>query len=198
MSDEVTIEAINQLRAVVEKDPNNESAQFELGGALMAAAQYPDAAQAFQRVLALNGQRLKAHELLGAAQKECGDTELAIQTLRSGCIAARKLGNARAMKTMGDMLTDLGATAPGTVEKTQAGGDAGWSCCRCSGSGQRLEQPPFKGELGQKVFAHVCSTCWAEWVQMGTRVINELRLPMYDPAAQKMYDEHMVEFLSLK
>ncbi|MFQ5423905.1 MAG: Fe(2+)-trafficking protein [Phycisphaerae bacterium] len=198
MSEDVTIKAINQLRAVVEKNPNDESAQFELGGALMAAAQYQDAAQAFQRVLALNSQRMKAHELLGAAQKECGNKELAIQTLRNGCIAARKLGNAQAMKTMGDMLADLGATAPGTDERPQAGDESGWSCCRCSGPGPRLEQPPFKGELGQKVFAHVCSTCWAEWIQMGTRVINELRLPMYDPAAQKMYDEHMVEFLSLK
>jgi Fe-S cluster biosynthesis and repair protein YggX len=33
---------------------------------------------------------------------------------------------------------------------------------------------------------------------MGTKVINELRLPLADPQAQKMYDQHMLEFLNLK
>jgi hypothetical protein len=32
---------------------------------------------------------------------------------------------------------------------------------------------------------------------MGTKVINELRLPMDDPKAGKIYDQHMVEFLNL-
>ncbi len=47
------------------------------------------------------------------------------------------------------------------------------------------------------MLATVCNTCWQEWVGMGTKVINELRLPMYDPVAQETYDKHMVEFLSL-
>jgi Fe-S cluster biosynthesis and repair protein YggX len=33
---------------------------------------------------------------------------------------------------------------------------------------------------------------------MGTKVINELRLPMNDPQAQKIYEQHMVEFLGLR
>ena len=32
---------------------------------------------------------------------------------------------------------------------------------------------------------------------MGTKVINELRLPLNDPQAQKIYDQHMMDFLTL-
>jgi Fe-S cluster biosynthesis and repair protein YggX len=32
---------------------------------------------------------------------------------------------------------------------------------------------------------------------MGTKVINELRLPLSDPQAQKIFDQHMREFLNL-
>ena len=33
---------------------------------------------------------------------------------------------------------------------------------------------------------------------MGTKVINELRLPLNDPQAQKLDDQHMLEFLNLR
>ena len=33
---------------------------------------------------------------------------------------------------------------------------------------------------------------------MGTKVINELRLPLGDPKARKAYDDHMVDFLNLR
>ena len=32
---------------------------------------------------------------------------------------------------------------------------------------------------------------------MGTKVINELRLPLSDPQAQKVWDQHIREFLNL-
>jgi Fe-S cluster biosynthesis and repair protein YggX len=32
---------------------------------------------------------------------------------------------------------------------------------------------------------------------MGTKVINELRLPLSDPQAQRIFDQHMMEFLNL-
>ena len=56
-----------------------------------------------------------------------------------------------------------------------------------------MAERPFKGPLGEKVWANVCQQCWKEWIAMGTKVINELRLPMHDPQAQEMYDKHMAE-----
>ena len=32
---------------------------------------------------------------------------------------------------------------------------------------------------------------------MGTKVINEMRLPLADPRAQKIFDDQMLEFLNL-
>jgi len=73
----------------------------------------------------------------------------------------------------------------------------GFKCRRCEGPGSPLKQRPFKGPLGEQILASVCQSCWNEWVRMGTRVINELRLPMHDPRAQETYDQHMREFLLL-
>ena len=63
------------------------------------------------------------------------------------------------------------------------------------GSGVSLSA--FKGAKGQEIVDKICATCWREWIPMGTKVINELRLPLSDPMAQKMYDQHMMEFLNL-
>ena len=40
--------------------------------------------------------------------------------------------------------------------------------------------------------------CWKEAIAFGTKVINELRLPLADPQAQKAWDQHIRDFLNLK
>ena len=45
---------------------------------------------------------------------------------------------------------------------------------------------------------NICGECWREWIGMGTKVINELRLPLSDPQAQKIWDQHIAEFLNLE
>ena len=105
------------------------------------------------------------------------------------------------------MLKELGAEVPAIGQRpaAAAGGQAaagaaesGFTCRRCGGAGPKMAERPFKGPLGEQVLASVCANCWREWVAMGTKVINELRLPMFDPQAQEMYDKHMKEFLSLE
>ena len=56
---------------------------------------------------------------------------------------------------------------------------------------------PFRNAQGQMIQEKICADCWREWIGMGTKVINELRLPLNDPQAQKIYDQHMLEFLNL-
>jgi Fe-S cluster biosynthesis and repair protein YggX len=51
--------------------------------------------------------------------------------------------------------------------------------------------------LGKEIYEKICADCWREWIAMGTKVINELRLPLSDPQAQKIFDQHMKEFLNL-
>ena len=48
------------------------------------------------------------------------------------------------------------------------------------------------------IYNSTCADCWREWIGMGTKVINEMRLPLSDPQAQKIFDQQMIEFLNLK
>lgn len=197
MVDEARIE---KLQAAVKEHPNNELAQFSLGSALLEAERFEEAGPCFQRVVAVNSQNSKAYELLGTVQKRGGHNDLAIQTLTNGYRVAQRRGDIMPMDAMAALLKELGAEVPAAPVKKvspQAGGrgGTGFSCRRCGGAGPQLEKQPFKGELGEVVLATVCGTCWREWVGMGTKVINELRLPMYELEAQTMYDKHMKEFL---
>jgi len=203
MADEARVE---QFRKMAADDPNNELGHFSLGNALMEAGRHQEAAQSFQRVLALNSQYSKAYQMLGAAQKACGHTDLAIQTLRNGYLIAHKKGDLMPMRAMGELLKELGVEPPavgvreGILAPASGGtvaGDATFACSRCGSPGPKMKERPFKGALGEKILAKVCANCWKEWVGMGTKVINELRLPMFDPQAQEVYDKHMKEFLSV-
>ncbi len=195
-----TEERIAQFQKMVETDPNNELAHFSLGSALADAGRWKDAGPCFQRVLALNPNYSRAYLLLGRVQRETGDKQYAIQTLTNGYRVAHKQGDLMPRNEMGEMLKELGAAVPDLDSKPApaAGGgkETGFACSRCGG-GEPLKERPFKGPLGERVLASVCQSCWKEWIGMGTKVINELRLPMHDPQAQEMFDRHMKEFLNL-
>ena len=99
------------------------------------------------------------------------------------------------------MLQELGAPLP-ELKKSAAAehavGEGQVQCRRCNQVAPKLPKPPMKGPLGQEVFEKICADCWRLWIPQGTKVINELRLPLGDPEAMKIYDQHMVEFLSLR
>ncbi len=200
MADEDRIE---KLRRMAEADPSDEMAHFSLGGALLEAGRAQEAGPYLQRVIALNSQSSKAYELLGKAQIATGHRDLAVRTLTDGYRVAHRKGDMMPMQAMEQLLKELGAQPPSVAEKKEtptgaAAGGGGFTCRRCGGGGPKLKERPFKGELGEKILATVCESCWKEWVGMGTKVINELRLPMFDPQAQEMYDKHMKEFLLIE
>jgi Fe-S cluster biosynthesis and repair protein YggX len=97
------------------------------------------------------------------------------------------------------MLRDLGAPVP---ELKTSGADRPLTegevlCVRCGQVKPKMAHPPFSHEQGRIIQQNICADCWREWIGMGTKVINELRLPLSDPRAQKEYDRHMFEFLNL-
>ncbi|MCK6455695.1 MAG: Fe(2+)-trafficking protein [Phycisphaerae bacterium] len=197
-------ERIAQFKTLVDQNPNDEMAQFSLGSAYFEARRYSDAGPCFQRVLALNPNHSMAILMLGRTQIETGHPDLAKETLTNGYRVAHRRGELKPRNEMGELLQSLGAALPSVDEPRAAagaiagkGGEGGFTCSRCGGSGPRLAERPFKGPLGEKVLANVCTACWQEWIRMGTKVINELRLPMYDPAAQEQFDHYMKDFLSL-
>ena len=62
-----------------------------------------------------------------------------------------------------------------------------------------LDKPPFKGEMGQKIFDNVSKQAWAMWKDdMQIKVLNEYRLNMGDPRDYQVLVDQMLAFLNLK
>ena len=57
-----------------------------------------------------------------------------------------------------------------------------------------LDRAPWKGELGQRVFANVSKEAWKMWVEHSKMLMNEFRLNPLDPNAQKIIAEHMEQY----
>jgi Fe-S cluster biosynthesis and repair protein YggX len=193
---------IGQLRKLAEEDPDDQLAHFSLGTALLKAGRAEEAARFLQRVLALDSRHSKAYQMLGTAQKAAGHMDLARATLTNGYRVAHRNGDIVPMKAMAKLLEAMGAEVPTLGERKASAVadqdvDGAFACHRCGGSGPGLGQRPFKGELGERIQSMICQGCWDEWVGMGTKVINELRMPLHEPQAQQAYDRHMKEFLGL-
>lgn len=60
-----------------------------------------------------------------------------------------------------------------------------------------LSEPPFPGELGEKIFQHISQQAWSMWIQHQTMLINEYRLSTLDPKARQFLREEMKKFLGL-
>ncbi|MCH7701428.1 MAG: Fe(2+)-trafficking protein [Planctomycetes bacterium] len=198
-------EQITRFQTMAEADPNNELGHYSLGKALLEANRPEEAADSLERVLQLNGRYSKAYELLAAAQVRMSQEAAAIGTLKKGYVVAAERGDVMPKEAMAKTLLELGQQLP-EVDTAVAGdsdtsgstsGDGTFQCRRCGQAESRMEEAPFKGDLGAQVYAKICTRCWQEWVGMGTKVINELGLPLADPKAQEMYDQHMSEFLQL-
>lgn len=58
-----------------------------------------------------------------------------------------------------------------------------------------LENPPFPGELGEKIYQHISKDAWSLWLKQQTILINEHRLKMNDPKAREFLKIEMQKFL---
>lgn len=194
---------IAQFKNMAEADPDNELGHFSLGKAYVDAGRFAEAEPALARTLQLKPTLSKAYQLLGQARLQLGKRGEAIQTLRQGFEVAAERGDIMPRDEIGKVLVELGETLPAVATKpvaateVSAGGVAGFSCSRCGRPGKKMPERPFRGPLGEQILARICSECWQEWIPMGTKVINELGLSLADPQAQRVYDDHMKEFLQL-
>lgn len=61
---------------------------------------------------------------------------------------------------------------------------------QCSKLGQEsegLDKPPFKGELGQRVFDSISKTAWRQWLEHSKMLINEYRLDVTSEQGQRVW-----------
>ena len=194
---------IEQFKKMAEADPNNEMGHFSLGKAYLDAGQYIDAVGSLTKTLELNPSYSKAYQLLGEAYAKSGDSDSALEVLATGFKIADERGDRMPRDAMAKLIKELGGTPPAPTggastapPATAEGGD--FQCSRCGRPSGKMPERPFKGELGEKIWNNVCQVCWREWIAMGTKVINEMGLQLADPRAQKVFDEHMIEFLQLE
>lgn len=191
---------IDQFRKMASDDPNNELGHFSLGRALLDAGEPAEAAKSFQRVIALNPNISKAYQLLAEAQLAQDQRDLAIDSLKTGARVANQRGDLMPKNEMLRKLADLGVEMPELQQKAapaQQLGEGQIQCHRCGQVKPKMAHPPFSNAQGKLIHEKICADCWREWIGMGTKVINELRLPLSDPQAQKVFDQHMMEFLNL-
>jgi Fe-S cluster biosynthesis and repair protein YggX len=48
-----------------------------------------------------------------------------------------------------------------------------------------LDRPPYKNELGQKIYAEVSKTAWQQWLADSVKYINTYRVDLVSPEGQK-------------
>ena len=65
------------------------------------------------------------------------------------------------------------------------------SCRRCGREdAPKLDRPPFKNELGERLFAGICADCWKDWLKHQTSLINHYGL---DPREQEGHPQERAE-----
>ncbi|MGH9575753.1 MAG: oxidative damage protection protein [Candidatus Acidiferrales bacterium] len=57
-----------------------------------------------------------------------------------------------------------------------------------------LDRPPWKGELGQRIYDNVSKEAWRTWVEHSKMLMNEFRLNPLDANSQKIIAEQMEQY----
>lgn len=59
------------------------------------------------------------------------------------------------------------------------------NCKRCEKNNTKLEKPPFRSDLGEKIQGQICSECWQEWLTHQTLLINHYGLDPRDSKSKE-------------
>lgn len=68
-------------------------------------------------------------------------------------------------------------------------------CTRCGQDNPRLEKPPFRTELGERIRARICESCWQDWLQHQTLLINHYGLDPRDSKAREFLYQQVEQVL---
>ena len=68
-------------------------------------------------------------------------------------------------------------------------------CAKLQKEVEGLDFPPYPGELGKRIFENISKEEWNSWIRHQTRLVNEYRLNMMDPASRSFLVDQMEKFL---
>jgi Fe-S cluster biosynthesis and repair protein YggX len=58
-----------------------------------------------------------------------------------------------------------------------------------------LDKPPFKGDLGKRVFDNVSKEAWKSWLEHSKMLINEFRLDLMSESGQRIWMTELEKYL---
>ena len=64
-------------------------------------------------------------------------------------------------------------------------------CVKLGKEAEGLDRPPYPNELGQRIYENVSKEAWQMWLNHQTMLVNEMRLNLMDPEAQKFLMQQM-------
>ena len=67
-------------------------------------------------------------------------------------------------------------------------------CAKLSRELPGVDRKPFKDDLGQRIYDNVSQEAWKMWLAHMTMLVNEYRLSLTDPQAQKFPKEQCESF----
>jgi Fe-S cluster biosynthesis and repair protein YggX len=57
-----------------------------------------------------------------------------------------------------------------------------------------LDEPPWPGELGRRIYENVSAEAWKMWEERMKMILNEYRLMPWQKEAQELVTKHMEDF----
>ena len=195
-------ERIAQWEKMTREAPDDMS-WFSLGSAYREAGRLEEADKALAKAIELNDGMSRAYQIRAQTLIQLGHHDEAAEVLTAGYVKAAARGDVMPQRAMESLLQKLGQPVPSTEAVAAAmpkvdPTDPNALLDKRSGKvGTRLPDPPMRGPLGKFIFAHYTQQTWREWIGQGTKVINELRLDFSRPDHQKVYEQHMLEWLGI-
>jgi len=195
-------ERIAQWEKMTREAPDDMS-WFSLGKAYREAGRLDEADKALAQAIVLNDGMSSAYQLRAQGLIQLGHLEEAAGVLSIGYVKAAARGDVMPQRAMESLLQKLGQPVPSTKEVAAATpqvdpNDPNAIIDKRSGkAGTKLPDPPMRGAIGKYIYAHFSQQTWNEWIRQGTKVINELRMDFSNPEHQKVYEQHMIEWLGV-
>lgn len=68
-------------------------------------------------------------------------------------------------------------------------------CKKLGQQAEGLEEAPYPGEIGQRIYNEISKSAWKSWLSHQTMLINEYRLSLIEPKSRQFLEEEMQKFL---
>ncbi|MFG0246031.1 MAG: Fe(2+)-trafficking protein [Phycisphaerales bacterium JB052] len=190
---------ITQFQRLIADDPNNDMAYFSLGNAFLQNEQFEEAGETFAKCAEINEAMTKAYQLAGDAYIKAGKVDLAKVVLTKGYIEATTRGDLMPKNAIADLLASINEPLPEVKDEPKEAPEptGDFKCQKTGQMGTQLPRPPFKNGVGNWIYENISKQTFDEWIGMGTKVINELRLDLSRDEHDAVYDYAMRVYLGI-